>query len=255
MELFFAAVAGVVVLILLGMAIKVVKQWERGVVLRFGRFIGVREPGFRLIIPLVDRMIKVDLRVVTMILEPQEVITRDNVTIKVNAVVYFKVEDPVKAVVNVEDYRTATTQISLTTLRSVLGQSELDELLAHRDAVNLRLQQIIDEATHIPWGIKVTTAEVKDVLLPESMQRAMAKQAEAEREKRAKIIHAEGEFQAAETLARAAEIISRNPVAVQLRYLQTMVEMAGERTSTIIPIPLDILRLVPQSAGAHSSER
>lgn len=241
----FLIVVGVlVVLILLGLAIKVVKQWQMGVVLRFGRLIGVRNPGFRLIIPIVDRMIKVDLRIVTNVLEPQEVITRDNVTIKVNAVVYFMVVDPERAVIRVEDYKQATIQMALTTLRSVLGQSELDELLAHRDEINERLRQIIDEQTEEPWGVKVTVVEVKDVLLPEVMQRTMAKQAEAEREKRAKIVHAEGEFVAAQTLADAADIITKHPVALQLRYLQTMVEMAGERTSTIIPIPLDIMGVV-----------
>ncbi len=249
MEVFLISVGVVVVLILLGMSIRIVKQWQRGLVLRFGRLIGVRAPGFRVIIPFVDRMIKVDLRIVTMVLEPQEVITRDNVTIKVNAVVYFMVVDPEGAVIRVEHYRQATTQIALTSLRSVLGQSELDEVLARREEINERLRQIIDEQTEGPWGVKVTVAEVKDVLLPEVMQRAMAKQAEAEREKRAKIIHAEGELAAAQTLAEAADIISMHPVALQLRYLQTMVEMAGERTSTIIPVPIDILGALRNSPG------
>ncbi len=241
MQALLIFVGVLVVLILLGLTIRIVKQWQRGLVLRFGRLIAVRDPGLRLIIPFVDRMIKVDLRIVTMVLEPQEVITRDNVTIKVNAVVYFMVVDPERAVIRVEDYGQATTQIALTTLRSVLGQSELDEVLARREEINEKLRQIIDEQTEEPWGVKVTVAEVKDVLLPEAMQRAMAKQAEAEREKRAKIVHAEGEFAAAETLAKAADIIAQHPVALQLRYLQTMVEMAGERTSTIIPVPIDIL--------------
>ncbi|MFQ5872948.1 MAG: slipin family protein [Dehalococcoidia bacterium] len=236
-----AVVVPVVVLILLGFAVKVVKQWERGVVLRFGRLVGVRGPGLRFIIPLVERMRKVDTRIVTFVLEPQEVITKDNVTIRVNAVVYFKVEDPVTAVVAVENYVGATVQIALTTLRSVLGQSELDELLAHRDEINEKLRNIIDEQTEKPWGVIVTVAEVKDVLLPDAMQRAMARQAEAERERRAKVVHAHGEHQAAETLAEAADVISQHPVALQLRYLQTMVEMASERTSTIIPIPIDVL--------------
>jgi regulator of protease activity HflC (stomatin/prohibitin superfamily) len=186
-------------------------------------------------------MTKVTFRIITMVLEPQEVITRDNVTIRVNAVVYFMVVDPVKAVINVEDYRLATIQLALTTLRSVLGQSELDELLSHRDQINLRLREIIDEQTEEPWGVRATLVEVKDVLLPETMQRAMARQAESEREKRAKVIHAQGERAAAETLAEAAEIINAQPVALQLRYLQTLVEIAGERTSTLIPLPIDIL--------------
>ena len=222
-------------------SIRIVKQYERGVVLRFGRLIGVREPGFNLIMPfLIDRMTNVSLRIVTMVLDPQEVITRDNVTVKVDAVVYFMVIDPVKAIINVEDYRQAMTQLALTTLRSVLGQSELDELLGHRDEINRRLSQIIDEQSEEPWGVRATLMEVKDVLLPDAMQRVMAKQAEAEREKRAKVIHAQGERQAAETLAEAAEIIQSQPAALQLRYMQTLVELAGEKNSTIIPLPMDI---------------
>ncbi|RJQ38113.1 MAG: slipin family protein [Dehalococcoidia bacterium] len=231
----------VVVLALLAASIRIVKQYERGVVLRFGRLAGVRNPGFNLIIPIIDRMTKVSLRIVTTVLEPQEVITRDNVTVKVDAVVYFQAIDPAKAVINVEQYREAIIQLALTTLRSVLGQSEMDELLAHRDQINLRLRQIIDEQSEEPWGVRATLVEVKDVLLPDAMQRAMARQAEAEREKRAKIIHAHGERQAADTLAEAASIISKQPVALQLRYLQTLVEMAGERNSTIIPLTMDIL--------------
>jgi regulator of protease activity HflC (stomatin/prohibitin superfamily) len=230
-----------VVLVLLAFAVKIVRQYEQGVVLRFGRLIGTRKPGFNLIIPFIDRMTKVSFRIITMVLEPQEVITRDNVTIRVNAVVYFMVVDPVKAVINVEDYKLATIQLALTTLRSVLGQSELDELLSHRDQINLRLREIIDEQTEEPWGVRATLVEVKDVLLPETMQRAMARQAESEREKRAKVIHAQGERAAAETLAEAAEIITAQPVALQLRYLQTLVEIAGERTSTLIPLPIDML--------------
>ncbi len=233
----------VVALVLLAAAIRIVKQYERGVVLRFGRLIRVRNPGFNVIFPFVDRMTKVSLRIVTTVLEPQEVITRDNVTVKVDAVVYFMVIDSMKAVINVEDYREATIQLALTTLRSVLGQSELDELLAHRDQINLKLRQIIDEQTEEPWGVKATLVEVKDVLLPEAMQRAMAKQAEAEREKRAKVIHAEGERAAAETLAEAAKIIHAQPAALQLRYLQTLVEMSGEKNSTIIPLPVDIINI------------
>jgi regulator of protease activity HflC (stomatin/prohibitin superfamily) len=227
-----------IVLIALALSIKIVKQYQRGVVLRFGQLIKTRNPGFNVIFPIVDRMTKVSLRIATTVLEPQEVITKDNVTVKVDAVVYYMVIDPVKAVINVENYREATIQIALTTMRSVLGQSDLDELLAHRDQINLRLRQIIDEQTETPWGVKVTLVEVKDVLLPEGMQRAMARQAEAEREKRGKVIHAEGERMAAENLAQAAEIIQRQPAAIQLRYLQTLVEMAGEKNSTIIPLPL-----------------
>jgi regulator of protease activity HflC (stomatin/prohibitin superfamily) len=231
----------VAVLTLLAFAIRIVRQYERGVVLRFGRLVGTRQPGFNLIIPFIDRMSKVSLRIVTTVLEPQEIITKDNVTVRVDAVVYFMVIDPVKAVINVENYRQATIQLALTTLRSVLGQSDLDELLAHRDQINLKLREIIDEQTEEPWGIRATLVEVKDTLLPETMQRVMARQAEAEREKRAKVIHADGERQAAETLANAAEIIQSQPAALQLRYLQTLVEMSGEKNSTIIPIPVDIL--------------
>ena len=229
------------VLMLSAFSIRIVKQYERGVVLRFGRLVGVRQPGFNVILPLIDRMTKVSLRIVTMVLEPQEVITRDNVTVRVDAVVYFMVIDPVKAIINVENYQQAATQLALTTLRSVLGQSELDELLAHRDQINQRLRQIIDEQSEDPWGVRATLVEVKDVLLPETMQRTMAKQAEAEREKRAKIIHAQGEQQAAATLAQAAEIIQSQPAALQLRYLQTLVELGGERNSTIIPLTVDIV--------------
>ncbi|HLC23396.1 MAG TPA: SPFH domain-containing protein [Dehalococcoidia bacterium] len=226
---------------LVGASIKIVKQFERGVVLRFGSLIGTRKPGLNAIIPFVDKMYKVSLRVITTVLEPQEVITKDNVTIKVDAVVYFQVVDPIKAIMNVEFYGQATSQIALTTIRSVLGQSDLDELLAHRDEINKRLRLIIDQQTEDPWGVRVTIVEVKDVQLPETMQRSMAKQAEAEREKRAKIIHAEGEYMASGKLAQAADVITQHPVALQLRYLQTLVEMAGERSSTIIPLPIDII--------------
>ena len=231
----------VVVLGLLAAAIRIVKQYERGVLFRFGRLTGTRQPGFNVIIPFVDRMTKISLRIVPFVLEPQEVITKDNVTVRVDAVVYFMVIDPAKAVLNVENYREAIVQLALTTLRSVLGQSELDELLSHRDQINLRLREIIDEQSEEPWGIRATLVEVKDVLLPEAMQRAMAKQAEAEREKRAKVIHAHGERQSAETLAEAACIIQSQPAALQLRYLQTLVELAGEKNSTIIPLTLDIV--------------
>ncbi|MDP2743737.1 MAG: SPFH domain-containing protein [Dehalococcoidia bacterium] len=238
-------------LILLANAVRIVKQFERGVILRFGRLIGPRKPGFNVIIPFVDRMTKISLRVVTMVLEPQEVITRDNVTVKVDAVVYFQVIDPVKAIINVEEYKQAIIQLALTTLRSVLGQSDLDELLAHRDQINLRLRQIIDQQSEDPWGVRATLVEVKDVLLPEAMQRAMARQAEAEREKRAKIIHAHGEREAAETLAEAAKIIQTQPAALQLRYLQTLVEMSGEKNSTIIPVTLDIVNALSQRSTSE----
>jgi regulator of protease activity HflC (stomatin/prohibitin superfamily) len=229
------------VLIVLFSAIKVVQEYERGVVFRLGRLAGARGPGLILLIPFLERMQKIDLRTVTMDIPAQEVITRDNVTVRVNAVAYFRVIDPNAAVVNVADYIRATSQIAQTTLRSVLGQSTLDDLLSQRDQINQQLQQIIDEQTE-PWGIKVSVVEVKDVELPQSMQRAMARQAEAEREKRAKIIHAEGEYQASEQLAQAAEIINQNPVTIQLRYLQTLTEIGAEKNTTIaFPIPIDMI--------------
>ncbi|MEE8373011.1 MAG: SPFH domain-containing protein [Dehalococcoidia bacterium] len=238
----YIVLIAVVALMSLVSSVRIVRQYERGVVLRFGKLAGVREPGFNIIAPfLFDRMTNVSLRIQTMVLEPQEVITKDNVTVKVDAVVYFMVIDPVKAIINVEDYRQAIAQLALTTLRSVLGQSELDELLAHRDEINRRLGEIIDEQSEEPWGVRATLVEVKDVLLPDSMQRAMARQAEAEREKRAKIIHAQGEREAAKALAEAAEIIQTQPAALQLRYLQTLVEMAGEKNATVIPITMDII--------------
>jgi regulator of protease activity HflC (stomatin/prohibitin superfamily) len=222
-------------------AIKIVQEYERGVIFRLGRLVGARGPGLFFIIPIVDRMIKVDLRVVTLDVPSQEVITRDNVTVKVNAVVFFRVVDPSDAIVQVEDFQRATWNISQTTLRNVVGQSELDDLLANREEINQKLQQIIDEATE-PWGVKVSIVEVKDVELPQPMQRAMAKQAEAEREKRAKIVHAEGEFDAAKKLAQAAELMAREPVSIQLRYLQTLTEISVEKNSTIIfPVPVDML--------------
>ncbi len=241
---------GIVLLAVLGTSIKIVKQYERGVVLRFGRLVGVRQPGFNLIAPFfIERMTKVSLRIQTMVLDPQEVITKDNVTVKVDAVVYFMVIDPQKAIINVENYRQAITQLALTTLRSVLGQSDLDELLGHRDEINRRLGKIIDEQSEEPWGMRATLVEVKDVLLPDSMQRAMARQAEAEREKRAKIIHAQGERDAAKALAEAAEIIQSQPAALQLRYMQTLVEMAGEQNNTIIPITMDIHGVMSPGLG------
>ena len=231
----------VFVLIVLFAAVKVVQEYERGVVFRLGRLLGPRGPGLILLIPFVERMTKVDLRTVTMDIPAQEVITADNVTVRVNAVAYFRVLDPNAAVVNVADFIRATSQIAQTTLRSVLGQSALDDLLSEREKINLELQQIIDQQTE-PWGVKVSIVEVKDVELPQSMQRAMARQAEAEREKRAKIIHAEGEFQASQQLAEAAEIINRNPVTIQLRYLQTLTEIGMEKNTTIVfPLPIDLI--------------
>jgi len=220
-------------------SIRVVQEYERGVIFRLGRFVGAKGPGLFFIVPFVDKMMKVDLRTVTLDVPSQEAISRDNVTLKVNAVVYFRVLDPGKAIIQVEDYRRATWQIAQTTLRNVIGQSELDELLAHREKINEQLQQIIDEQTE-PWGIKVSLVEIKDVELPQTMQRAMAKQAEAEREKRAKIIHAQGEHDAAQELAEAAEVIGHEPAALQLRYLQTLTEVAAEKNSTLIfPVPID----------------
>jgi regulator of protease activity HflC (stomatin/prohibitin superfamily) len=233
-------IVAVIVVVALRLGVKIVQQYERGVLLRLGRLTGIRSPGFNVIIPLIDRLYKIDIRTVTLTVEPQEIITRDNVTIKVDAVVYFAVIDPAKALLQVVDFARATSQIALTTLRSVLGQSELDELLAHREKINHTLQQIIDRQTE-PWGVKVSVVEVKDVLLPEGMQRSMAAQAEAEREKRAKIIRADGEFLAATTLGKAAHIIRNEPPALQLRYLQTLVEIAGEGNSTIIPLPMEMM--------------
>ena len=236
---------GIIVLaafMLVPMTVKIVTEYERGVIFRLGRLVGAKGPGFFLIIPFVDRMVKVDLRVVTMDVPSQEIITKDNVTMRVNAVVYFRVVDPEASVVKVLDHIRATSQISQTTLRNVLGQSELDELLSQREMLNQRLQQIIDEHTD-PWGVKVSTVEIKEVELPEQMKRMMAAQAEAERERRAKIIHADGEFQASERLAEAGTIIGREPATLQLRYLQTLVEIAAEKNSTVIfPLPIDVFK-------------
>ncbi len=231
----------IVIVMLLATAIRVLREYERAVIFRLGRLIGVKGPGLIILIPLVDRMVKVSLRVVAMDVAPQDVITRDNVSIKVNAVVYFRVMQPDKAITEVEDYLYATTQLAQTTLRSVLGQAELDQLLSERDTINHQLQQIIDEQTDA-WGIKISLVEVKHVDLPTEMQRAIARQAEAERERRAKIIHAEGEFQASERLLDAAEIMSKNTTTLQLRYLQTLTEVATEKNSTIVfPLPIDIV--------------
>ena len=233
----------VFILIVAASAVKILREYERGVIFRLGRLIGAKGPGIIFIIPGVDKLLRISLRLVTLDIPPQDVITRDNISIKVNAVVYFRVLDPNKAVVEVENYLYATSQLAQTTLRSVVGQADLDELLSQRDKINLKLQDILDKHTE-PWGIKVSLVETKQVDLPENMQRAIAKQAEAEREKRAKIIHAEGEFQAAEKLTQAANVISVNPTALQLRFLQTLAEVATEKNSTIIfPVPIDILSL------------
>ncbi|OGS23103.1 MAG: hypothetical protein A2252_08255 [Elusimicrobia bacterium RIFOXYA2_FULL_39_19] len=228
--------------IILMNAVRVVNEYERGVIFRLGRLIGAKGPGLFFLIPIVDRMIKISLRTTTMDIPTQEVITKDNVPAKVNAVCYFRVVDPNKAVVSIENYIYGTNQIAQTTLRSVLGQVELDTLLGEREQINLKLQQIIDQQTE-PWGIKVSVVEVKDVQIPEQMQRAIARQAEAERERRAKVINAEGEFQASTKLAEAAEIIGKNPAAIQLRFLQTVTEVASEKSTTLVlPIPIDLLK-------------
>jgi len=230
------------VLYFLSSAIKILKEYERGVVFRLGRLIPVKGPGLVIIWPIIDRLVKVSLRTVTMDVPPQDVITKDNVTVKVNAVVYFRVVDPSRAITEVEDYYYATSQIAQTTLRSILGQSQLDDLLTKRDELNAELQRVIDFQTE-PWGIKVTAVEVKNVDLPTEMLRAIARQAEAERERRAKVIHAEGEFQAAQKLADAAKIIASEPTALQLRFLQTLLEISSEKNSTIIfPVPVDLIK-------------
>jgi len=231
----------VIIAMLLASALRVLREYERAVIFRLGRLINVKGPGLIILIPLIDRMVKVSLRVVAMDVAPQDVITRDNVSIKVNAVVYFRVMAPEKAITEVEDYLYATTQLAQTTLRSVLGQVELDQLLSERDTINHRLQQIIDEQTD-SWGIKVSLVEVKHVDLPSEMQRAIARQAEAERERRSKVIHAEGEFQASTRLRDAADVMSENPTTLQLRYLQTLTEVATEKNSTIVfPLPIDLI--------------
>lgn len=231
----------VLVILFLASALRVLREYERGVIFRLGRLIASKGPGLIILIPVIDRMVKVSLRLVAMDIPPQDVITRDNVSVKVNAVLYFRVVDPNKAVVQVENYLYATSQLAQTTLRSVCGQVELDDLLSARDKINSQLQEILDTHTD-PWGIKVTTVEVKHIDLPTEMQRAMARQAEAERERRAKVIHALGEFQAAEKLADAAEVIARHPQALQLRYLQTLREVASENNSTtLFPLPMDLI--------------
>ena len=231
---------GVVFLIIISNTIRVVSEYERGVIFRLGRLVGAKGPGLFFLIPIVDRMVKISLRTVTFDVSPQEIITRDNVPVKVNAVIYFRVLDPCKAVVEVENYQVATMQIAQTTLRGVLGQSELDDLLSEREKINQKLQQIIDGQTD-PWGIKVSIVEVKEVELPDTMKRAMASQAESERNRRAKIIDAEGEFQASEKLVAASKILEQSPLGIQLRYLQTASEIASEKNSTLVfPLPLEL---------------
>ena len=241
-----------VAIVLLAAAIKIVNEYERGVIFRLGRVMGAKGPGLFFIIPLIDRMVKVNLQTVTFDIPPQDVITKDNVTLRVNAVAYFNVVDPIRAVIAVQNYLVATSQIAQTTLRSVLGQVELDDLLIKRDEINTQLQQIVDGVTD-PWGVKVTLVEVKDVELPESMRRAMGRQAEAERERRSKIIHAEGEREAAASLSAAADVLDQSPGAMQLRLLSTMAEVAVERNSTLIfPVPVELLRFAQRFTDEHT---
>jgi regulator of protease activity HflC (stomatin/prohibitin superfamily) len=254
------ALAGVIVVLLffgliaLGTAVRVLREYERGVIFRLGRLIATKGPGLILLIPFIDRMVKVDLRTITLNIPPQEVITRDNVPSSVNAVAYFRVIDPNRAIVEVENYLLATSQIAQTALRSVLGKAELDQLLSDRERLNEELQKIIDESTE-PWGVKVTAVEIKDVEIPEQMQRAMARQAEAERERRAKIINSEGEFQAAQKLTDAADIISTNPASLQLRYLQTLLEIGGNQNTTVVfPLPMDIIEPFLRGGERSSGE-
>src|ERR671928_901208 len=242
------------VLIFLGSAVRVLREYERGVIFRLGRLIAQKGPGLILLVPVIDRMVRVDLRTVTLNIPPQEVITRDNVPARVNAVAYFRVIDPNNAIVEVENFLLATSQIAQTTLRSVLGKADLDQLLAERERLNEDLRKIIDEQTE-PWGVKVSTVEIKDVEIPDQMQRAMARQAEAERERRAKIINSEGEFQASERLYDAAQIMSANPTALQLRYLQTLLELGSSQASTIVfPLPIDLLKPLLQATQYDGTE-
>jgi regulator of protease activity HflC (stomatin/prohibitin superfamily) len=245
---------GFLLVIVLAAAIRILREYERAVVFRLGRLLAAKGPGLVLLIPIIDRMVRVDLRTVTLNIPPQEVITRDNVPARVNAVCYFRVVDASSAIVEVENFMAATSQIAQTTLRSVLGKAELDTLLAERERLNEDLQKIIDDQTE-PWGVKVTIVEIKDVEIPTNMQRAMARQAEAERERRAKIINAEGEFQAAEKLTDAANIISQNPATIQLRYLQTLLELGAGQTSTIVfPLPIDLVRPLTEAAARLRSD-
>jgi regulator of protease activity HflC (stomatin/prohibitin superfamily) len=243
-------VAVLLILVIVVAAVRIVNEYERGVIFRLGRVIGAKGPGLFFIIPIIDRMVKVNLQTVAADIPPQEVITKDNVTVRVNAVTYFNVVDPVRAVVAIQNYMYGTSQISQTTLRSIIGQVHLDQLLINREEINSQLQQIIDDVTN-PWGVKVTLVEVKDVELPEAMRRAMARQAEAERDRRAKVIHATGEMEAAENLRRAAEMLEQQPAAMQLRVLSTMVEVAAEKNSTLVfPIPVELLRFFEAGAAA-----
>ena len=244
----------VVILIIMSSAIRVVQEYERGVIFRLGRVLhGPKGPGLFFIIPFIDRMVKVNLQIVTLNVPPQDIITKDNVTVRVDAVVYFQVFQPVKAVVEIQNYVFATSQIAQTTLRAVLSKCDLDEILTERDRLNADLQQIVDDLTE-PWGVKVALVEIKDVNLPTEMQRAMAMQAEAERERRAKIINAEGEFQASERLAQAAEVISRHPIAYQLRFLQTITDVSAEKNSTlVVPIPIELLKPFEAAFGKDYS--
>jgi len=243
----------ILIIIILPQAVRILREYERGVIFRLGKLLGAKGPGLIFLIPIVDRMVRMDLRVVTIDVPRQEVMTRDNVPVSVDAVLYFRVIDPQSAVVKVENFLKATSLIAQTTLRSVLGQAELDELLAHRDKINQTLQEIIDRQTD-PWGIKVTAVEVKDVALPDTMKRAMARQAEAERERRAKIVNAEGEFQAAEKMVQAAATMSKEPMALQLRFLQTMREISSEHnTTTFLPVPLDLFTSLIKKSEAPKS--
>jgi regulator of protease activity HflC (stomatin/prohibitin superfamily) len=251
-------IVALIALILAGRSIKIVQQYEQGIIFRFGRVLpGIRQPGLKFINPISDRLVRVNRQIIAMAVPAQEGITRDNVSVRVDAVVYFKVVDPIKATINVQNYQNAISQRAQTSLRSIIGQSEMDELLAERDTVNRRLATIIDEGTEIPWGVKVDTVEIKDVSLPEGMKRSMSRQAEAERERRARIITADGEFQASKRLAAAANVMARDPAALQLRLLQTVVEVAGERNSTLVmPIPVELLRFfdrfTPGSGGGSA---
>jgi regulator of protease activity HflC (stomatin/prohibitin superfamily) len=248
MPLLFPGTFLILILFVVANSLRILREYERGVIFRLGRFVGVRGPGLIILIPFIERMVKVSLRTVAMDVAPQDVITKDNVSVRVNAVLYFRVVEPEKAIIDVENYLFATSQLAQTTLRSVVGQAELDELLAERDRLNAQVQTILDEATD-QWGIKVMTVEMKDVDLPMEMKRAMAKQAEAERERRAKVIHADGEFQASQRLSEAAAIIEEHPTALQLRYLQALTEVAAENNSTtIFPVPVDLLTPYLQKA-------
>jgi regulator of protease activity HflC (stomatin/prohibitin superfamily) len=244
----------IIAIFILSSAIKILQEYERGVIFRLGRLAGVKGPGLVLIIPIIDRMVKVSLRIITMDIPPQDVITKDNVSVKINAVVYFRVVDPAKAVVAVENYIYATSQLAQTTLRSVCGEAELDEILAHRENINLKIQSILDRMTE-SWGIKISAVEVKHIDLPHEMQRAMARQAEAERERRAKITLAEAEYQAAQRLKEAADMLAQNPITIQLRFLQTVSELATEKTATLVlPVPIELLKfLEPRKKDTSST--